>query len=112
MRPANPEETASMSHPATKAQGPAPKFPLGQTVATPGAMAAFKVTNEHFSQFLDRHARGDWGDVGADDARENDLSVAEGFRILSAYTLSDDTRIWIITEADRSSTCVLLPGEY
>jgi hypothetical protein len=63
------------------------KFPLGSVVATPGALAA-----------LDR--------------AENERSVAAGFRLLSAYTLSDGTRIWIITEADRSSTCLLLPEEY
>jgi hypothetical protein len=63
-------------------------------------------------EFLGRHVAGDWGQVCAADAAENELSVNEGFRILSAYTLNTGTRIWIITEADRSSTCVLLPDEY
>jgi hypothetical protein len=63
-------------------------------------------------EFLSRHVAGDWGQVDPVDAAENELSVKEGFRILSASTLRSGTRIWIITEADRSSTCVLLPEEY
>jgi len=62
--------------------------------------------------FLARHVVGDWGDVDEDDRAENELSVREGFRVLSAYHLRDGTRIWIITEADRSSTTILLPSEY
>ena len=64
------------------------------------------------AEFLARHQSGDWGTVGPADAAENQLSVEQGFRILSAYTLNSGTRIWIITEADRSSTCILLPSEY
>ena len=56
--------------------------------------------------------RGDWGEVCAEDTQENDLSVDHGFRILSAYTLSTRVKVWVITEADRSSTCILLPEEY
>jgi hypothetical protein len=55
---------------------------------------------------------GDWGELDSDDRAENERSVACGLRLLSAYTLSDGTRIWVITEADRSSTCILLPEEY
>lgn len=62
--------------------------------------------------FLDRHVTGDWGEVGAEDAQENELSVVWGFRILSAYRTAKGTRLWVITEADRSSTCILLPEEY
>lgn len=68
--------------------------------------------------FIQRHATGDWGDVCEDDAAENYLSVKKGFRILSAYTCSltenPETRVkvWIITEADRSATTILLPEEY
>ena len=62
--------------------------------------------------FLARHVVGDWGDLDEDDRAENELSIREGFRLLSAYHLRDGTRIWIITEADRSSTTVLLPSEY
>ncbi len=63
-------------------------------------------------RLLARHAVGDWGDITEEDRRENERAVAAGCRLLSAYTLRDGTRIWIITEADRSSTTILLPGEY
>ena len=62
--------------------------------------------------YLVRHIAGDWGDVDEDDRRENELSLQHGFRLLSAYTLNSGTKIWIITEADRSVTTVLLPEEY
>jgi hypothetical protein len=61
---------------------------------------------------LRRHACGDWGDLSAEDRQENDLSAREGFRLLSAYTDSTGTKFWIITEADRSATTVLLPEDY
>jgi hypothetical protein len=82
---------------------------LGRVVITPGALDALDPLDVH--KALKRHQSGDWGEVGPSDAQENDLSVKEGFRILSAYR-SGDVRFWIITEADRSSTCVLLPEEY
>jgi len=62
--------------------------------------------------YLVRHIAGDWGDVDEHDYRENELSLIQGFRLLSAYTLKTGTKIWIITEADRSATTVLLPEEY
>jgi hypothetical protein len=64
------------------------------------------------SEFLSRHASGDWGDRSEEDRRENEFSLEHGFRILSVYTLRNGTVIWIITEADRSSTTILLPHEY
>ena len=88
------------------------KFEPGQIVATPGALAAFEASGEEPLTFLHRHLSCDWGDLSAGDKQENELSVREGFRILSAYTLSDGTKIWIITEADRSATTFLLPEEY
>lgn len=88
------------------------RFPLGKVVATPGAVAALERSGESLGPLLLRHASGDWGDVPPEDAYENDRSVQQGCRILSAYMLSDRTRIWLITEADRSSTCLLLPEEY
>lgn len=87
-------------------------FPLGQIVATPGALAAFEASGEEPLAFLLRHAQGDWGIVDEHDRQENELSLQHGWRLLSAYVLSNGTRIWIITEADRSSTCILLPSEY
>lgn len=62
--------------------------------------------------YLVRHIAGDWGEVDEQDRRENELSLIHGFRLLSAYTLNSGTKIWIITEADRSVTTVLLPEEY
>jgi len=88
------------------------KFPLGQIVATPGALDAFKAAGEEPVTYLARHAAGDWGEVCEEDAKENEFSVENGFRILSAYRLKDGTKIWVISEADRSSTCILLPSEY
>lgn len=87
-------------------------FALGQLVATPGAINAFERNNQSPFEFLQRHVNHDWGDLDEDDKKENDKSVEQGFRILSAYTLNDHTRIWIITEADRSATTILLPSEY
>lgn len=87
-------------------------FPLGRVVATPGALKALE-QHQHVPQtFLARHQSGDWGDVDAADRAENEYSLIHGFRLLSAYSLPDGTRIWVITEADRSSTCILLPEEY
>ena len=89
-----------------------PLFRLGQVVATPGALTEFEKAGQSPWEFLSRHVLGDWGDVGDEDKEANDRSVEEGSRILSAYLLKTDTKIWIITEADRSSTCLLLPDEY
>lgn len=88
------------------------KFSLGRVVATPGALRALSEAGHSAIEFLARHARGDWGNLSDEDRRENEISVVRGFRILSAYRLRDNTKIWIITEADRSSTCILLPEEY
>jgi hypothetical protein len=88
------------------------RFPLGRVVATPGALRALEKAELLPAEFLDRHVNGDWGDVPEDDKQENEFSVEHGFRILSAYTTSAGDRIWIITEADRSATTILLPSEY
>ena len=89
-----------------------PKFSLGQLVATPGALEALKDADVGFWPYIRRHLEGDWGDICPEDAAENELSLKEGFRLLSAYTLLSGDRIWIITEADRSATTILLPEEY
>lgn len=88
------------------------KFNLGQVLATPGALEALEEAATRPSALLMRHQSGDWGDVPPEDAAENELSLIQGFRILSAYTLSTGVRMWIITEADRSATTLLLPSEY
>ena len=88
-------------------------FPLGRIVATPGALSLLAATATNPAELLDRHVAGDWGDVPPEDARENERSLKYGFRIISSYSVgSPDERVWIITEADRSSTCLLLPTEY
>jgi hypothetical protein len=63
-------------------------------------------------ELLRRHQSGDWGELCEADKRENELSVEHGFRILSAYRTARDVRLWVITEADRSVTTILLPEEY
>lgn len=82
-------------------------FSTGQIVATPGALAL----SVDFLPYLAQHVTGYWGEVGQEDWQENDLSVGQGFRILSAYDTVNG-RIWIITEADRSVTTILMPEEY
>jgi hypothetical protein len=89
-----------------------PKFSLGQLVATPGALRALEEAGQSPGFFLDRHVVGDWGEVDAEDWRANDEALVSGERLLSAYTTLRGVKIWIITEADRSSTCCLLPSEY
>ncbi len=88
------------------------RFPLGRTVATPGAIEALVRAGETPLPYLARHVAGDWGDVDQDDKAENESALKDGLRILSAYRLADNTRIWVITEADRSVTTILLPDEY
>ena len=88
------------------------RFPLGRIVATPGALAVLGTYPQEAFTFLLRHQSGDWGDVDQADRCENDLSVARGFRILSAYTTRTGVRVWVITEADRLATTLLLPEEY
>ncbi len=89
-----------------------PLFALGQVVATPGALNAFSEAGQTPLGFISRHASGDWGEVCPEDAVENALSLKEGFRLMSVYRTTLSTKFWIITEADRSSTCLLLPEEY
>ena len=91
---------------------PTTKFPLGRVVATPGALAALEESGEEATPYLGRHNGGDWGELDEHDMRENQVSLQRGFRLLSAYTLHSGVKIWIITEADRSSTTILLPCEY
>jgi|SRR5258708_36878318 len=89
-----------------------PLFPAGQIVATPGALALLKQANQSPLEFLSRHLRGDWGDLCQDDKTENELSLKNGFRLMSSYQVTDTERLWIITEADRTVTTLLLPAEY
>lgn len=89
-----------------------PLFPLGRIVATPGALDAMEKLDIAAWTLLSRHRQGDWGDLSPEDRVENELAVRKGFRVLSSYPIGSDVRIWIITEADRSVTTLLLPEEY
>jgi len=89
-----------------------PLFRLGQTVATPGALEALAEAGQSPADFLSRHIHGNWGDCGTEDAASNDQALKDGTRIFSVYRTSRGVKIWVITEADRSSTCILLPSEY
>jgi len=88
------------------------KFPLGQIVATPGALAAMQKSGDSAHDLIMRHSAGDWGDVCDEDKKLNDAALHNGERLLSAYTLRNGVKIWIISEADRSVTTFLLPDEY
>jgi len=89
-----------------------PLFPLGRLVATPGALALIRHAGEDLlPALLERHRSGDWGEVPEEDARENEVSVRHGLRIISSYRVAGE-RPWVITERDRSATTLLLPSEY
>ncbi len=88
------------------------KFSPGELVITPGALYAFQFSMERIVPYLLRHLQGDWGDLDNEDRRVNEHALVHGLRLLSAYTLSDGTSFWIITEADRSVSTFLLPSEY
>ncbi len=87
-------------------------FQLGHIVATPGALEILEQSGQAPSEFLNRHAHGDWGDLCEEDREANQLALTDGSRILSAYHTTTGEKLWVITEADRSSTCLLLPSEY
>jgi hypothetical protein len=89
-----------------------PRCTLGQVVVTPGVLAALEKAGQQPGDFLARHVNGDWGEIPPEDVKENELSLKHGFRLLSAYRTSAGDKLWVITEADRSSTCILQPEEY
>lgn len=84
---------------------------LGQTVATPGAVALMDELGVSPLVLLARHASGDWGDLCAEDVQANKHALEHGLRVFSVYNV-EGRRFYVITEADRSSTCILLPSEY
>ncbi len=86
-------------------------LPLGTVVATPGALKLLLKAGENPFCYLARHSSGDWGDLDPHDRKENKLSLKHGWRIVSSYPVGEKA-IWIITEADRSVTTILLPEEY
>lgn len=94
-----------------------PHFHLGQVVATPGALEALAKAAQTPHELLDRHSRGDWGDVCPEDAALNDEALTDGSRLLSLYTLRTGEKLWVITEAEtddghRSHSTILKPSEY
>lgn len=94
-------------------EGKEPRFDLGQVVATPGALEALQAAGQDPLELLTRHVTGDWGTLDEEDKQENELSIEQRFRILSAYVLPETgEKMWVITEADRSATTLLLPNEY
>lgn len=87
-----------------------PRLQLGRVVATPGVLGA--VSRKELLAALERHQNCDWGDVSPEDQKSNNYALHHKERVFSAYTAEDETRFWIITEADRSATTLLLPEEY
>lgn len=85
-------------------------FELGRVVATPGALSLF-ASGVNPTDLLARHHGGDWGNLGVSDLKANEYALKHGERLFSAYEMPAG-KVWVITEADRSSTCVLLPSEY
>ena len=93
------------------------KFPLGQLLATPGALDALAESGQSPAEFFVRHVQGDWGDMSSDDKELNELSLKDGSRLMSAYRTNKGTKLWVITEAadengHRVCTTCLLPDEY
>ena len=88
-----------------------PLFALGQIVATPTVLEHLEKHGIDARDYLNRHLRGDWGEVPKADAAENDFALTRRLRLLSSYTVAKE-RIWILTEADRSVTTMLFPSEY
>jgi hypothetical protein len=89
-----------------------PLFKLGRTLITPGARRAIADCGDDPDVFLFRHMTGDWGTVCDEDVKENEYSLNRHLRLFSAYELANGKRLWVITEADRSATTLLLPSEY
>lgn len=96
---------------ASEASG-TPLFSLGRVVATPAALSALKTHGIESVSLLQRHAFGDWGEVCIEDAQANQTALRDGSRLLSSYAVGPGTKVWIITEADRSVTTLLLPEDY
>jgi len=81
-------------------------------IPTPGALAALEKAGQQPHEFLSRHVHGEWGNVPDEDRRENQFSLERRFRLLSSYRTAANETVWVITEADRSVTTLLLPEEY
>jgi hypothetical protein len=99
-----------MNQHSARAGEPKPKFPLGRIVATPNALN--HIPNDEILRAVSRHVQGDWGTLDAEDWNANERALKEGGRLFSQYHSIQDVKFWIITEADRSVTTVLLPEDY
>ncbi|MBK1719166.1 hypothetical protein [Thiocystis violacea] len=89
-----------------------PLFPLGRLLATPHAVQVLATHNVDTLSLLQRHVQGDWGELDPADVQANQDALHDGARLFSSYRLSEAVRVWIITEADRSATTVLMPEDY
>ena len=107
----SPTEMDYMKTPAAHAVA-APRFRLGQIVATAGALRLLDKHQSTPSEYLLRHVSGDWGSVPPEDAMANEEALKGGLRVLSSYSIGEADKLWIITEADRSVTTLLLPADY
>lgn len=111
--------TCSASAVRSPASLSGPLFPMGRLLATPGAIRTLELYRVSALALLSRHVRGDWGELCAEDRQSNADALEQGLRLMSVYTLSREeggqtvhATVWVITEADRASTTVLLPAEY
>src|SRR5690349_12624993 len=89
-----------------------PKFPLGRIVATPAALELIQSEGREPMEFVARHVKGDFGDLSEHDRLANEAALVNGSRILSSYIVIGQERVWVLTEADRSATTILLPSDY
>jgi hypothetical protein len=122
----NPQHTESLVKPHLVIITNSARFAVGQLAATPGALALLEQHRINIVALINRHIQGSWGDICADDAEQNEAAIELGNRVMSVYRLVDAQRlaatpfgkrndlptVWVITEADRSVTTLLLPSEY
>ena len=92
--------------------GTRPKFPLGRLVATLGALELIQGEGREPMEFVERHVKGDRGDLDEPDRLANDQALLHGGRLLSSYKVVGEERVWVLTESDRSATTILLPSDY
>lgn len=109
---ANPRVERELINSMKEAVGSAANFPLGTVVLTPGAIDVLARSGETPTPMLVRHVTGDWGDVSGDDKQANERALLDGERLLSSYMTKLGEKLWVLTEADRECTTLLLPDEY
>ena len=109
MTPHSTTQEKPMTHPNVQKN---PLFEVGQTVITPTALDALQQAGISMASLLCRHQSGDWGDLNAEDKAQNNEALLLGSRLYSSYQITKTTKIWVITESDRSGTLLLLPEDY